>query len=71
MTLRASNQALYNVWSYDFYDMTLATDNGDVICYTCLHYNTEFHLTPFQKYMFIIQKTIWYMSTQYTDNIFT
>ena len=26
MTLRASNQVLCNVWSYDFYDMTLATE---------------------------------------------
>ena len=25
-TLRASNKALCNVWSYDFYDMTLATE---------------------------------------------
>ena len=25
MTLRASNQVLCNVWSYDFYDMTLTT----------------------------------------------
>ena len=25
MTLRASNQVLCNVWSYVFYDMTLAT----------------------------------------------
>ena len=24
MTLRASNQVLCNVWSYDFHDMTLA-----------------------------------------------
>ena len=24
MPLRASNQVLYNLWSYDFYDMTLA-----------------------------------------------
>ena len=26
MTLRASNQVLCNVWSYDFYDTTLATE---------------------------------------------
>ena len=26
MTLRASNLVLCNVWSYDFYDMTLATE---------------------------------------------
>ena len=26
MTLRASNQVLCNVWSYDFYEMTLATE---------------------------------------------
>ena len=26
MTLRASNQVLCNVWSYDFYDMTLSTE---------------------------------------------
>ena len=26
MTLRASNQVLCNVWSYYFYDMTLATE---------------------------------------------
>ena len=26
MTLRASIQMLCNVWSYDFYDMTLATE---------------------------------------------
>ena len=26
MTLRATNQVLCNVWSYDFYDMTLATE---------------------------------------------
>ena len=26
MTLRTSNQVLYNVWSYDLYDMTLATE---------------------------------------------
>ena len=26
MTLRASNQVLCNVWSYDFYDITLATE---------------------------------------------
>ena len=26
MILRASNQVLCNVWSYDFYDMTLATE---------------------------------------------
>ena len=26
MTLRASNQVLCNVWSYDFYDMALATE---------------------------------------------
>ena len=26
MTLRAINQVLCNVWSYDFYDMTLATE---------------------------------------------
>ena len=26
MTLRASNQVLCNVWLYDFYDMTLATE---------------------------------------------
>ena len=26
MTLPASNQVLYNVWSYEFYDMTLATE---------------------------------------------
>ena len=25
MTLRANNQVLCNVWSYDFYDTTLAT----------------------------------------------
>ena len=26
MTLRASNQVLCNVWSFDFYDTTLATE---------------------------------------------
>ena len=26
ITLRASNQVLCNVWSYDFYHMTLATE---------------------------------------------
>ena len=26
MTLRASNQLLCNVWSYDFYDMALSTE---------------------------------------------
>ena len=26
MALRASNQVLCNVWSYDFYDMTLSTE---------------------------------------------
>ena len=26
MTLRASNQVVCNVWSYGFYDMTLATE---------------------------------------------
>ena len=26
MTLPASNQVLCNVWSYDFYDMTLASE---------------------------------------------
>ena len=26
MTLRVSNQVLCNVWSYDFYDMTLAIE---------------------------------------------
>ena len=26
ITLRASNQVLCNVWSYDFYDTTLATE---------------------------------------------
>ena len=26
MTLRASNQLFCNVWSYDFYDMTLPTE---------------------------------------------
>ena len=26
MTLRASNQVLCKVWSYDFYDMTLSTE---------------------------------------------
>ena len=26
MTLRASNQVLSNVWSYDVYDMTLGTE---------------------------------------------
>ena len=26
MTLRASNQVSCNVWSYDFYDMTLSTE---------------------------------------------
>ena len=26
MTLRSSNQVLCNVWSYDFYDMMLATE---------------------------------------------
>ena len=26
MTLGASNQVLCNVWSYDFYDMMLATE---------------------------------------------
>ena len=26
MTLRARNQVVCNVWSYDFYDMTLATE---------------------------------------------
>ena len=26
MALRASNQVLCNVWTYDFYDMTLATE---------------------------------------------
>ena len=26
ITLRASNQVLCNVWSYNFYDMTLATE---------------------------------------------
>ena len=26
MTLRASNQVLCNVWPYDFYEMTLATE---------------------------------------------
>ena len=26
MTLRANNQILCNAWSYDFYDMTLATE---------------------------------------------
>ena len=26
MTLYASNQVLCNMWSYNFYDMTLATD---------------------------------------------
>ena len=26
MTLRASNQVLRNVWSYDFYDTALATE---------------------------------------------
>ena len=26
MTLRANNQVLCNVWAYDFYDMTLATE---------------------------------------------
>ena len=26
MTLRAGNQVLCNVWSYDFYDTTLATE---------------------------------------------
>ena len=26
ITLRGSNQVLCNVWSYDFYDMTLATE---------------------------------------------
>ena len=31
MTLRARNQVLCNVWSYDFYDMMLVTESQQMI----------------------------------------